>query len=223
MPPRFPGRAAALALVGTVVLALAGLLIDSWIGLPDPFDRVVRSTGVVPLFAICLLCALAASKPGRAWLVDRVPPISAAALGLFRVAFAASLALVVRSTVSEPASRTLCLVCLGLFAIGLAARVGFVLFVLVFTRVHLGATDDHAVALPLKTLWLMMIVPWGAGAGVDAWLRGRFGSPPGPFEQPKTLPIYVKDPAAGTCTVCQDAPFAFSQAACQAGVSVYVR
>jgi hypothetical protein len=179
MRPRFPGRAAALALVGTVVLALAGLLIDSWIGLPDPFDRVVRSTGVVPLFAICLLCALAGSKPGRAWLADRVPPISAAALGLFRVAFAASLALVVRSTVSEPASRTLCLVCLGLFAIGLAARVSFVLFVLVFTRVHLGETDDHAVALPLKTLWLMMIVPWGAGAGVDAWLRGRFGRPPG--------------------------------------------
>lgn len=132
----------------------------------------------MPLFAICLLCALAGSKPGRAWLAHRVPPMSAEALGLFRVAFAASLALVVRGTVAEPTSRTLCLVFLGLFAIGLAARVSFVLFVLVFTRVHLGNTDDHAVALPLKTLWLMTIVPWGAGLSLDARLGRRFGGRP---------------------------------------------
>ena len=174
MAPRFPARSAAVALFGTVLVALAGWWVDASIGLPPPFDRVVRDTGAVPLFAICLLIALAGSKAGRAWLADRVPPVSAAALGLFRIAFAASLSLLVRSTINDPTSRGLCFVFLGLFAIGLAARVSFVLFVLVFTRVHLGDAEDHAVALPLKTLWLMMIVPWGAGLSIDAWAWRRF-------------------------------------------------
>jgi hypothetical protein len=45
----------------------------------------------------------------------------------------------------------------------------------------------------------------------------------GPGGLPKTLPIYTKDPPTGTCTVCQDAPFAFGSTACQNGVAVFVR
>jgi hypothetical protein len=49
------------------------------------------------------------------------------------------------------------------------------------------------------------------------------GCSDGPGGKPKTLPIYTKDPPTGTCTVCQDAPFAFGSTACQNGVAVFVR
>lgn len=179
MEGRFPRRAAAVALIAAAAASLLAWLFDEQVGFPEPFDRVVRDTGVIPAFAICLLITLAASKEGRAWLVRRVPVVSAEALGLFRIAFAACLWIVVTRTVGAP-FRTACLVLLALFAGGVAARVSFALFVLVFTRVHLGETDSHALALPLKTLWLMMIVPWGAGLSVDALARRVFSWRPSP-------------------------------------------
>src|SRR5258705_4913521 len=179
MEGRFPRRAAAVALVATAAASLLAWLFDEQVGFPKPLDRVVRDTGVVPAFAICLLIALAASKEGRGWLVRRAPVVSAEALGLFRTAFAACLWIVVTRTVGAP-FRTICFVLLALFATGVAARASCALFVLVFTRVHRGETDNQAVALPLKTLWLMMVVPWGAGLSVDALVRRILGWRPAP-------------------------------------------
>ena len=176
MDARFPRRAALVALIATALASAAAWVYDDRVGFDKPFDRIVRDTGVIPAYAISLLIALASSKQGRAWLVQRVPIVSASALGLFRMAFAASLALVVRTI--DPSFRPLCFLLLALFAAGVAARVSFAAFVIAFTRAHLGNTTDHAVALPLKTLWLMVVVPWGAGLSVDAAILRRVGWPP---------------------------------------------
>jgi hypothetical protein len=165
-----------MAAIATVAGGLLAWVYDDQVGLLQPFDRVVRDTGFIPGFFLCLLIALASLKEGRAWLVTRVPVVSASALGLFRVALAASLALVVRHTDSAP--QPLCLALLALFALGIAARASFALFVVAFTRAQLGNAANHSVALPLKTLWLLIVVPWGAGLSVDALLLRRAGRAP---------------------------------------------
>ena len=171
----FPRRAAVVALLATAIASVAAWVVDELIGFPAPFDRVVRDTGVIPAYAICLLAALASSKQGRTWLIGRVPITSGVALAVFRIVFAASLTLVVRSI--DASFAPICHLLLALFAAGVAAPISFLAFVIVFTRAHLGHTADHDVALPLKTLWLMTIVPWSAGFSVDAAVRRIFGRP----------------------------------------------
>jgi hypothetical protein len=111
-------------------------------------DDLVRRAALVPLFFTCLMCVLASSRQGRTWLVERVPRMSPEALGLARIAFAFSLAGMIDYNVRDPAARAGFFALLGLFAIGLAARVVFVAFVVMFTRVHLAQLQDHALALP---------------------------------------------------------------------------
>jgi hypothetical protein len=149
-----------------------------WIDRVQTPDKIFRRTALVPLFAMFLVCALAASPQGRAWLTERVPRMSPTALGLFRITFAMGLAGVVQGTVrGDPAMRIGCYIFLALFAAGFASRLAFVGFVVLFTRAHLANPADHGIALPLKTLWLMILVPWGAGVSVDRWLWRRVGRP----------------------------------------------
>jgi len=49
------------------------------------------------------------------------------------------------------------------------------------------------------------------------------GCSSGGGNQLKTLPIYVKNTAAGSCTICQDKPNAFGGGVCQVDVAVFVR
>src|SRR5258705_12209899 len=109
MEGRFPRRAAAVALVAAAAASLLAWLFDEQVGFPEPLDRVARDTGLIPACAICLLIVLAASKEGRAWLVRRVPVVSAEALGLFRIAFAACLWIVGKRTLGAPVPKLLLL------------------------------------------------------------------------------------------------------------------
>ena len=141
----------------------------------------VRWFNLVPLFVACLLAALALSRQGRRWLLERVPPLSPLALALFRVALAAALAFAVDRSLSED-RRPLCYLLLGAFAIGLLPRVALALFAFFVTRAYTGSLDDHDIALPLKTIWLLVLVPWGRGPGVEELVRrlagGRFTTEP---------------------------------------------
>ena len=185
----FPRRAVTLAAIATTAGALLAWAYDERVGFPKPLDRVVRDTGLIPGFFLCLLIALACLREGRAWLVARVPVVSASALGLFRIVLAGSLALLVRDV--DPMFQPSCFVLLLLFALGIAARVSFALFVVSFTRAHMGHVESHAIALPLKTLWVMVVVPWGAGLSVDAILLRRVGHPPAPRSRAYGLAIWI--------------------------------
>lgn len=185
----FPRRAVTLAAIATTAGALLAWAYDERVGFPKPFDRVVRDTGLIPGFFLCLLITLACLREGRAWLLARVPVVSAPALGLFRIALAASLALLVRDV--DPAFQPTCFALLLLFALGIAARVSFALFVGTFTRAHVGHVGNHAIALPLKTLWVMIVVPWGAGLSVDAMLWRRFGRPAAPRSRAYGLAVWI--------------------------------
>ena len=69
--------------------------------------------------------------------------------------------------------RLACDVFLALFAIGLASSLAFAAFVLAFTLAH-ADNMAHDFALPIRTLWLLILVPWGAGFSVDELCRRYF-------------------------------------------------
>jgi hypothetical protein len=169
---------------------LERITVARWLGARFPWTRralgdlhdVVRGTAVAPVFVLCLMAALIGLRRGREWLATRVPRMSPAALGVFRIAFAVCLWMAVRATIPENSGlRLASVVLLGLFAIGLASRLAFAGFVLVFTAAH-GANVGHDLALPLKTLWLLLLVPWGAGFSLDEsfrrYVRRRFTTTP---------------------------------------------
>lgn len=144
------------------------------------FGRMVRPLGLVPLFLAFLAIGLTASRDGRAWLSSRVPAVSPVSLGVFRIAFAAAWMLVAAKLVpldlpGLPYARGLALALLVLFAIGAATRISFVAFVVVFTLSQVDKIGGHDIGLPLMTLWLLTLVPWGTGVSVDGRIRRAIG------------------------------------------------
>jgi hypothetical protein len=137
------------------------------------FARVhsaVRWMTLIPLFAAALLVVLAASSDGRRWLHERVPAMTPGALALFRALFALALAAAVERAIPEQ-YRLACFALLAAFAVGLLPRAAIAIFAYLVTRSYTGSWDDHDIALPLKTLWLLPLVPWGRGPGVETLVR----------------------------------------------------
>src|SRR5262245_33248331 len=130
--------------------------------------RLIRAPGLAPLFLFVLLVSLLATRRGRTWLVSRLPIASSESVGAFRIVTAIVLVPVVLHSVPEP---TLLLALLFLFGIGAATRFAWVAFVVVFTAVHWGRVGDHDYSLPLKTMWLLCVVPWGDSLSVDQLVR----------------------------------------------------
>jgi hypothetical protein len=85
----------------------------------------------------------------------------------------------------------LCYTLLLLFALGIAAHASFALFVGMFTWAEMANAVSHPRALPLKTLWVMIVVPWGAGLSVDAILLRRIGRPPAPRSRAYGLAAWI--------------------------------
>ena len=149
------------------------------------FDKRVRPFAILPVCIASLLIALAGMKDGRRWLANRVPPMSPIALGAFRITFALSLMRVVYWTAYRGSTNNqyglICFVLLTLFLVGAASRVAFIGFVAAFfvSIATQNRITEHDFALPLRTLWLLTLVPWGGGAlSVDANVRRRMGRPP---------------------------------------------
>ena len=146
-------------------------------GVMGRLHSAVRFSTVLPLFLVCVLLALAASADGRRWLLERVPPLSPSAMALFRVGLAGALAWCVDRSMTEM-YRPVCYALLMPFATGFLPRLALAGFAAVVTYAHIGSLSDHDLALPIKTLWLMTIVPWGRGPGVDELLRRMRGQAP---------------------------------------------
>jgi hypothetical protein len=127
----------------------------------------------VPWYVLSLLVALSCSRQGRRWLIERVPRLSPTALGLYRIALALALWMAMRRGFNSSGHLAIASVVLTTFGVGLAAQGSFAAFVYVLT-VDRGGYIGHDLALPIKTLWLMILVPWGAGLSVDECLRRRF-------------------------------------------------
>ena len=146
--------------------------------------QIVRPAGLVPVAILTLLLALVVRREGRAWLVARIPRASPASMGVFRIAFAVALIPLVNRTVpaSMPVPHIVCLVSLALFGAGALGRLSFIVFTVVFIVAHWGEVGNHEFALPVRTLLLLTLVPWGDGFSVDEMvrrLRGR-ATPPTP-------------------------------------------
>ena len=141
--------------------------------------RIVRWAAVVPLFVFCLLAALLWRESGRAWLVERIPLGSPAAMGMFRIALAISWALAVE-TIPEtrPGIRAESLVLLVPFGLGIAPRLALVGLAWVWLP---GATHDTS--MPAKTLLLLAMVPWSDGISVTETVRRLFGRSVPPVER----------------------------------------
>jgi hypothetical protein len=140
-------------------------------------QRLIRPVALAPCFLFASLIALAGSRRGRSWLVARVPALTPDALAAFRIVFALSVSFVVLGSVHVSWLRALCLGLLAAFAAGVAPRWMFASFVVAFTFVLGRSIDGHADAQPVRTLWLMMLVPWDAGPRLDL-RRGRIVQAP---------------------------------------------
>jgi hypothetical protein len=149
-----------------------------WLDLRYPgkiqVSRLVRGAGLAPLFLFVLVVSLLLTTEGRRWLVSRLPAASAQSVGVCRVVLAIVLAPVVLRSVAQP---TLLLVLLFLFGIGAAARFSWIAFIAVFTAIHWDQLGQHDYSLPVKTMWLLCVVPWGDSLSVDQVVRHIAGRP----------------------------------------------
>ena len=135
--------------------------------------RVVRRVAAVPVFVFCLLVALLSRASGRRWLIERVPPTSPLAMGLFRIALALSWTYAVTAIPEpRPAIRVESLVLIVPFALGLLPRLALLGLAWIWLP---GATHDTA--MPAKTLLLLAVVPWSDGFSVVRLVRRRLGWP----------------------------------------------
>lgn len=144
--------------------------------------RRLRATGLIPVVLGAVLLALAADREGRRWLVSRVPPLRPSTMGAFRVTLALALFpwVQVRLPEAPPAVATACLASLAAFGVGLVPRAALLVFLSAFVLLSDGRYSHHDMALPLKTLLLLCVVPWGDGLSVDAlWRRRHVPDVPG--------------------------------------------
>jgi hypothetical protein len=141
------------------------------------FTRLVRPVAIAPVAVLALLLALMRSREGRQWLVARIPKVSPVSMGVFRAAFAFALLPLVSWTVTDlqPTLRFGCLTLLLMFGTGTFARASLIAFVILFSIAHAGEIGNHDFALPIRTLLLLTLVPWGAGFSVDETVRRLAG------------------------------------------------
>ena len=125
-----------------------------------PFGVLLRRLGLAPVFVFVLIVCLGATPQGRRWMAARVPAITPRALVAFRIAFAISLLVVSISAIGPAWERAVCVILLMSFGFGVAPRVAFAAFVLLFTYAMAGNINSHAWSHPMRTLWLLLLVPW---------------------------------------------------------------
>lgn len=163
--------------MGEDLRSIVSMKYPDWNALVGRLHSTVRWLNLLPLFASCLLATLALRRDGRRWLVERVPMTSPLAMAMLRVTLALILAACVRKSLGE-AFQAPALVALAAFGAGLLPRVAIGVFAFAVMRAYGGSLDDHDIALPLKTLWLLVLVPWGRGFSVDEIVRRMMGRPP---------------------------------------------